>query len=276
MKASIIITIYNEEKYIRHCLQSLKNQSFKEWELIIVDDGSKDNSLVEVEKAGADFKIKNLRVFKQEHQGLAKARNRGAEKAKGEILVFLDGDMFFEKDFLTKLIKPIEQGIVKGTFSTEEYVANWDNVWARCWNYNWNLPEKRRIDPQRTDQRKEFRAILKKEYVKVSGLDSLGYTDAWSLSEKLGYGPKEVMAKYYHYNPGNLTEVFFQAKWAAKRKYKLGFWGKIISLIRANPVFSFINGLRKGVAKREAVFVIFKLVYDFGITLGLLEKKKHA
>lgn len=275
MTISIIITVYNEEKYISQCLESLSNQTFKDFEIIIVDDGSTDKT----KDVLSNYQLStiNYQLFKQTHLGLAAARNLGAKKAKGKILVFLDGDMHFDKNFLEELIHPIKQGKTKGTFSTEEFVANWDNIWARCWNYNWNLPDKRRVDVKRADQKKEFRAILKKEFEKVGGLDSIGYTDAWTLSTKLGYGPKAVKAEYYHYNPSTLKEVFSQAKWTAKRKYKLGFIGEASVLLRSNPIFSLINGLKKAILKKEPGFVIFKIVYDFAVVFGILSKgRKYA
>ncbi|PIS09178.1 hypothetical protein COT75_02875 [Candidatus Beckwithbacteria bacterium CG10_big_fil_rev_8_21_14_0_10_34_10] len=277
MKISVIITIYNEEKHIEKCLSSLKEQSFKNFEVIVIDDGSTDKT----REVLAEFKTKDnnslkLKILKKDHQGPAKARNLAVTKSKGDILVFLDGDMFFDKDFLKQLISPIEKGKAKGTFSTEEYVANWNNCWARAWNYNWNLPDKRRINPQNINQAKDFRAILKKEFDKVGGFEDIGYTDTWTLSEKLKYKPQATKAKYYHFNPSSLKEIFNQSKWVAKRKYKLGGLGKGIALLRANPIFSLISGLKTALIKKEPGFLVFKLVYDFGLSLGLLEKKKHA
>jgi glycosyltransferase involved in cell wall biosynthesis len=218
----------------------------------------------------------NGTILHQRHRGPAKARNLAVKRARGEILVFVDGDMYFDENFLKDLILPIQQGKAKGTFSTEEWVANWPNLWARCWNYNENLPDKRRIDIKRRDQIKDFRAILKKEFDKVGGFEDTGYTDTWTLSQKLGYQPVATQALCYHYNPSTLKEVFEQARWVAKRKYKLGILGKVIALSRANPVFSLINGLIKSFMKKEPGFVIFKIVYDFGIIIGLLERKKYA
>lgn len=273
MKVTIIITVYNEEKYIEKCLNSLKKQTFNNWEIIIVDDGSKDNTKNLIKK----LKFKNLKYLYQKHLGLATARNLGAKKAKGEILVFLDGDMFFSKNFLKILIEPILKHKTKGTYSTQEYVANWeDNIWARCWNYNWRLPGKKRVDPGRKDQAKEFRAILRKEFYKVKGLDSVGYTDAWTLPAKLGYNPTATKALYYHYNPATLKDVFLQAKWAAVRKYKLGFFGKLFALFRANPIFATFKGIILAISKKEPGFLVFKLVFDFGTTLGILKGKKSA
>jgi len=275
MNVSVIITVYNEEKYIEKCLDSLQVQTFKDFEMVVIDDGSTDDTL----KILNEYQISNIkyRVFQQKHEGPAKARNFGVAKAKGEVLVFLDGDMYFEKNFLEKLVNPILKGKAKGTYSVEEYVANWNNVWARCWNYNWGLPDRKRIDPNDKNQKKDFRAILKKEFDKVRGFDNIGYIDTWSLFDKLGYGPTATGAKYYHYNPATLWEVFVQAKWTAKRPYKLGVIGDAATLFRANPLFALLKGLYKAVEKKEPMFIVFKIVFDFATTMGILTKnKKYA
>ncbi len=274
MKISVIIAIYNQGKYISQCLLSLQEQTYSSFEIIAINDGSTDKTWQTL--TNLKSQISNIKVLRQNHMGPARARNLGAKKAKGNILVFIDGDMYFDKDFLKDLVAPIQAGQTKGTFSINEYVANWDNVWARCWNYNWGLPDKSRVDPENLDQQKDFRALLKSEFEKTGGFDPIGYTDTWSLSEKLGYLPWPTKAKYYHFNPDSLKKVFLQAKWVAKRKYKLGFLGKIISLLRANFIFSLINGCKIALIKKEQAFIIFKLVYDCGITLGLLQRKKYA
>ena len=253
MKISIVIAVYNEEDYIESCLHSIYHQDFSEFEIIVIDDGSSDNTYQKI--SNLESQISNFRVFRQKHQGPALARNRGAKKAKGKVLVFVDGDMYFEKSFLKKLVSPILKGKAKGTYSTEEYIANWDNIWARCWNYNWNLPDEKRIDEKRGDQQKDFRAILKKEFLKVGGFSSTGYTDTWTLSKKLGYRPQPTKAVYYHYNPSSLEKVFNQAKWVGKREYKLGLAGKIITLMRKSLPFSLFFGLKKACQKKEPAFL---------------------
>ncbi|MFC1711439.1 glycosyltransferase family 2 protein [Patescibacteria group bacterium] len=273
MKVSIIISVYNESKYIRKCLESLLVQTFKEFEIIVIDDGSTDKS----SEILADFlkQKKNIQFLKLKHGGPAIARNLGVDKSKGDILVFLDGDMYFEKDFLQTLVNPIVSKKAKGTYSTEEYVANWKNIWARCWNYNWNLKHKKRISLNSSDQQKDFRAILKEEFLKVGGFDNTGYTDTWSLAKKLGYKPKPTNAKYYHYNPSTLKEVYNQAKWIGKRKHKGGLLGKIFLIIKNTPLFSLILGFKKSVLYKEPCFVLFKIVYDFGYLLGLISLKQY-
>jgi len=269
MKATIVIAVYNEENYLKKCLLSLAEQTFKNFEIIVVDDGSTDKTWRVLRNLNSQ--LSNLKMFKQQHQGPARARNFAAKQAKGEILVFLDGDMYFDKNFLEDLLEPIRQKRSKGAFSTEEYVANWDNFWARCWNYNWGLSGRKRIDLRRVDQVKDFRAILKKEFNQVGGFDDIGYTDTWTLSEKLGYRPQSTKGLYYHYNPASLKEVFTQARWAAKRRYKFGFLGKALAFLRATPLISLVVGLKKAIEYQEPFFFFFKFIYDGGAMLGLLE-----
>lgn len=270
MKVSIIIPTYNEEEVITECLRSLSKQSFQDMEIIVVDDGSTDQTQ-EILREG--IKSYGIRMFSQDHKGAGAARNLGVAKSKGEILVFVDADMTFEKDFIKNLTTPISKGESQGTWSKEEYVSNWDNELARAWNINEGWEEKRRHPKKYPKTQKVFRAILKTEFDKVGGFDpSRGYVDDWSLSEKLGYEATLAPgAVFYHKNPDNLKEIFLQAKWIAKRRYKLGKIGAIYALIRASLPESLWQGIIKGVTHKEPVFFIFKIVYDFGVFVGILE-----
>lgn len=95
-KFSIIVPVYNVEEYIDDCLKSIKNQTFKDYEVIVVNDGTKDNSMDIVKKY-------DVEIINQENGGLSAARNAGVKKAKGEYLIFLDSDDYIEKDLLKKI-----------------------------------------------------------------------------------------------------------------------------------------------------------------------------
>lgn len=263
MKVSVIIPTYNEEKVIADCILSLKKQTLKDFEIILVDDGSTDDTLEIINK----LKDANLKIFRQNHEGPATARNLGAKHAKGKVLVFVDADMTFDKDFLKNLINPIVEGKTKGTFSKEEYVSNWENIWARCWNINENWEPKKRHPKNYPDTQKVFRAILKSEFDRVGGFSKGAYTDDYTLSEKLGYEATSTKAVFYHANPSSLDEVYNHAKWVGKRKYKFGILGTVYALLRASLPVSIIVGL----LKLNLYFIIFKVVYDFGIFVGILE-----
>lgn len=270
MKVSIIIPSYNEVYDLEKCIKSLRRQSFDDFEIIIVDDGSTDKTPEVLQ----ELRIKNydLRIFKQNHGGAGKARNFGARYAKGEILVFVDADMTFDQDFLKNLVAPILTKKVKGTFSKDEYVENWENIWARCWNINEGWQEKSRHPKNYPNHQPVFRAILKSEFTKVRGFTPGGYDDDWSLAKKLGYEADNASnALFYHKNPSSLNEIFYHAKWVGKRKYKLGILGHFVALFRVLLPFSIILGLYKGFKNKELRFMIFKVVYDFGIFVGILE-----
>jgi len=273
---SVIIPTYNESDVVFECLESLAKQSYKDFEVIVVDDGSTDNTWDLLSKLEKDNPLekRNLRleILKQQHEGPGAARNLGVSKAKGEILVFIDADMTFDSNFLKSLVKPIMAGRTKGTFSKYEFVSNWENVWARCWNINQNWEPKSRHPKNYSDKQKVFRAILKEEFDRVGGFTPGGYTDDYSLSEKLGYmADSAPSANFYHKNPASLTEVFTHARWVGKRSYKLGAVGYVIALIRASFPVSIILGILKAVMKKRPAFLVFKLVYDFGIVMGILE-----
>src|SRR5258708_3685580 len=268
MKISVIIPTYNEEKNILECIVTLSKQTERDFEIIVIDDGSTDTTLQKLQY----LKLSNLKILEQKHKGPGMARNFGANSAKGKILVFVDADMTFSQDFVKNLIKPIEEEKTKGTFSKDEFVSNWDNVWARCWNINENLPSKRRLPLNYPDHQAVFRSILKSEFDKVDGFSKGGYTDDYTLSKKLGYEATSVSdAVFYHKNPDNLSEVFKQARWVGKREYKLGYIGILIALVRSSLPISIIIGVYKSLTIQNFEFLIFKIVYDFGVFVGILE-----
>ena len=89
-KVSVIIPMYNSQSFIKECMQSVVRQSYPNWEMIVVDDGSSDKSVEICSKLSrADGRI---RIVCQKHLGVSAARNRGIEEAAGEFLLFLDSD----------------------------------------------------------------------------------------------------------------------------------------------------------------------------------------
>ena len=100
-KISVIIPVYNSEKYLFRCLDSLKNQTYKDFEAIIVNDGSKDSSLDIIKKFTG--KYENFRLIDKENSGVADCRNIALKSALGEYISFLDSDDFLSPDFLSVL-----------------------------------------------------------------------------------------------------------------------------------------------------------------------------
>ena len=104
---SIILPVYNVEKYIEKCIKSILNQDYKNFEAIFVNDGSTDNCEKILDQYSK--KDKRIKVFNKKNGGVSSAKNLGLEKAKGEYITFVDPDDYIEKDYLTYLIKLIEE-----------------------------------------------------------------------------------------------------------------------------------------------------------------------
>lgn len=108
MEISLIIPVFNLEKYIEKCLISLENQTFKNFEAIIVNDGSTDSSKQIIEEFTA--KNSNFRLINTENCGVWSARNRAIDEARGDYIVFLDGDDYIAPDYLKKLYASAVEG----------------------------------------------------------------------------------------------------------------------------------------------------------------------
>ena len=104
---SVIIPVYNAQEGIKQCLDSLLNQTFKDYEIILLNDGSTDNT-IEVIKSYAS-KNDCIRVIDKENEGVAKTRNKGIHLAKGEYIVFIDNDDFIDSDYLERFYNEIDQ-----------------------------------------------------------------------------------------------------------------------------------------------------------------------
>lgn len=105
MRYSIIVPVYNVEKYLPKCFQSLRNQSFSDYEIIVIDDGSTDNSGKLCNYyATLDSRI---RVYHKDNGGLSDSRNYGLDKAKGDYIVFVDSDDWIESSALAGFEKVI-------------------------------------------------------------------------------------------------------------------------------------------------------------------------
>jgi len=108
IKISVIVPVYNTEKYLRQCIESILSQSFADFEFILVDDGSTDSSLAICREYEA--KDRRIRVIHQENRGVCAARNAGMDASNGEFLTFVDADDYLTRDALEHMIKGIERG----------------------------------------------------------------------------------------------------------------------------------------------------------------------
>lgn len=121
MKFSVIVPLYNKEAFVERTLRSILSQTFADYELIVIDDGSSDNSY---QKACSILDLENprYRVVKQENGGVGAARNNGVALANGEYVSFLDADDWWEPTFLEEVDRLTKLYPEAGTFATGFYL----------------------------------------------------------------------------------------------------------------------------------------------------------
>lgn len=120
-KYSIIVPTYNAEKFIIKCAESLKNQNFKDYEVLFINDGSTDDTLNILNNYIKNNKLDNFKVITKKNEGVSSSRNYGIKHAKGEFLLAVDSDDFVSEDFLTKIDEAVNEDVDILIFSFYEY-----------------------------------------------------------------------------------------------------------------------------------------------------------
>ena len=123
---SIIVPVYNAEKYLSECIDSILSQSFTDFELLLIDDGSKDKSgIICDEYAERDNRV---HVFHRENAGASAARNLGLDKAKGQWITFVDSDDWIVPDYLECMLDKAVKFNVDAVFCNCYYVFNNETI----------------------------------------------------------------------------------------------------------------------------------------------------
>jgi glycosyltransferase involved in cell wall biosynthesis len=144
-KVSIIIPAYNAEKTIKKCLALIFSQTFKDFEVIVVNDGSTDKTSKILKEFQKNFQflppqgisqretISNFQIINQKNQGSNPARNRGAAESKGEYLLFCDADIEMKPQMLEKMVKTLEKNL-SASFVYSSFYYGFKKF--KLWPYN--------------------------------------------------------------------------------------------------------------------------------------------
>lgn len=257
---SVVVAAYDEEEHIGRLLTSLQSQTWPSLEVLVADDGSRDRTAEIAEQMGAQ-------VLRLPHRGPALARNTAAQEARGEVLVFLDGDMSCAPEFIERLVAPILSGEATGTFTRELYLGNPENRWARAYGaLRWSPPD-RLLPANFPDRWANFRAVRRDRFLAVGGYDDVGYGEDMTLAPKLGEDALAADgAVCFHHQPTSLREIFTNGRWvgrgAAIRELPHPW------LAHSLPVVTWIafRQIRSG---RTPWVLPARVVYHLGVWLGL-------
>ena len=275
---SIIVPVYNCERYLEECINSIINQIYKPIEIILVNDGSTDNSPFICDKYAQEFS--NITVIHKTNGGASTARNKGLDNAKGDFIMFVDGDDMLEKDAVANLYNALlhdntdlAEGLYLEYGNGMKYKTLYDRRRPRekvinshdaivgmlqfrlatgCWGkiYRRNaILQKRFPEGQTFNEDMEFLlGIYKDQNIKISLVDSHVYL--------------------YRRNPNSVTHTFNEKKFelldcAEKFSKELSIWGgrelQKASVVYRNVIIAnlFISLRRSGHYKQYAVQYAF-------------------
>jgi len=177
---SVIIPVYNVEPYLEQCLDSVVNQTYKDLEIICINDGSTDNSLKILEKY--QKKDSRIKLINQKNKGLSGARNAGLDVAKGEYIAFVDSDDYLELNAYEEAMKVMltDKNVDLVEFRTNTFADNNDTVL----NNRANFANKRLFDTFSMNMHtgyvwnKIYKRLLLEKY-KIKFIPKLLYEDAF-------------------------------------------------------------------------------------------------
>ncbi len=220
---SIIIPAYNAEKTIGKTIEALLKQNYpkKKYEIIIIDDGSKDNTCSVVSK----YPVKMVKI---KHSGPAKARNFGAKKSKGNIIIFTDADCVPSKNWIKNMVEPFKTPDIVGVSGTYK-TSNSNKFMAKFSGYEIEQRHEKMKKQKYIDFIGTFSAAYKKDvFAKFGGFDTKFKTSSGEDPElsfriakaglKMIFQPKAFV---YHPHPDTLWRYL-------KQKYQRAVWRNLL------------------------------------------------
>lgn len=224
---SIIIPVYNCEKYISKTIETVKQQSYTNWELIIVNDGSADNSLRVIQDGIVDIKEKVKLINFSRNNGVAKARNAALEEASGEYIAYLDADDIWEKEKLYKQLNFMKKNNAFFSDTAYERIKE-DGTFLRIGNApkTTNYKDLLKSTIMLTSTIMIDIGKIPKESLKMPDLKMAEDTQTWLNILKTGiiaYGLDENLAMYRK-RKGSTSSSKIKATigiWKVYRKYQL-------------------------------------------------------
>lgn len=254
---SVVVAAFEEERWIGACLRSLADQTHPDYEVIVVDDGSRDATPEIAASHGA-------RVIRAPHRGCGAARAAGARQAGGHTLVFLDADEWYAPDFLELLVAPLSDPAVRGTFPGDVRWANPSEGLAPGWLRVRGL---RPGGKQRYGDSHPFpKAVRRADLERAGGYPGGGYGEDAALGEALGEAIVVHAARWHFTLPTRAGEVFAKARWMGRSPQ----FARDPRLAELLPHRSWSRAAALLLERRPRAAAV-RVLYDAGRLLGFVE-----
>lgn len=297
-KVSAIVPVYNVEKYLSRCLDSIINQTYKNIEIILVNDGSNDDSL-EICNYYKN-KDKRIKLVNKTNGGLSSARNSGLRIATGEYILFIDSDDWILEETINELIYYAQKYKVDFVRYSPVY-AGYSNIEDGT---PWKFPDERQIEPGYYDKERIRTEIFDRLFITdkltlgpiVSAVlslysrefllkynlyfdENIKYSEDVIFNAKVVYNTKsfyfikDSYYYYYYYNNGSITKSFNQDKWISCKslsyeleKYfnsiEMGYFSNQLRLMNFYNILSGVGNV-KGIKNiKDKVTYIDSIVED--------------
>ena len=265
-KVSIIIPVYNCEKYISKMLKSILTQSYQNIEVIIVNDGSTDNSYEECKKV----EDSRIIIISQENKGVSSARNKGIERATGKYITFIDPDDWVEKGYIEYMYNKIKENDVD-IVAVGHYIEK-DNKIKRAMNFEDKiLSSESALD---MSSKYFFSAIwaklFKKEILTTNNIEKLFDEDLFYSEDTLAYCKLLRYSNKIYWTSTPLYYYHINENGAMKKKDIEKYFSdyisrsRIVELVKENEYLFNIANLKK-TSSAVNVLLYFKLNNHYDI-----------
>lgn len=260
---SVVVAAYNEQRWLADCLASLAAQTFHDFELVLVDDGSTDATAAIAASAGA-------RVVRTPHRGTGAARDAGAAAAGGKLLVFLDADELYAPEFLARLVTPLADASVRGTFPGGIEWHNPDDGLAPAWLRIHGYPDGRRV--VRGDTHPYPKALRREDFVAAGGYPLVGHGEDFAFGRRVGPAVVVPDARYRFTLPTGTREVLAKSRWIGRG---LNFECVRPPLWQLVPPWLLVRAAR-WLLRGHPRAAYVQLLYDVGTLTGLVESRLRS
>lgn len=226
---------YNVENYIVESIKSVQKQTYQDWELIVINDGSTDETLKVVEELLEDYRIK---LINKPNEGVSKARNIGINNAAGEYLTFLDSDDLWDSTFLEKTFNLIEKENLEMVYSGYDFLCEDGTITSKSLFYTEGKIEnfiqiKGFVLPMMLQSMMVKKSLIEKQKICFSEESSYGEDVEFILRVLLFSKVKAVKEKLFRYRRRSFSST--QSSWSYE-KFKQDFDGfqRVIKFIKQN------------------------------------------